>query len=81
MQKLTNNEERIVQAIREYTKKHGYAPVVREICILTGLNSTATVHDHMKSLMAKGVIQSEHPGYPRAYRLAKEYKEEDELCS
>ena len=63
------------QNVYEYCKKyfefHGYAPSMKEICEGTGLKSKASVHAHMQKLFDEGAFESEHPGHPRAFRIAK----------
>lgn len=47
---------------------HEYVPSNREIEESTGL-SKATVQRHMKKLELDGIIATEHPNTPRAYRI------------
>lgn len=44
---------------------------MKEICEGTGLKSKASVHAHMQKLFDEGAFESEHPGHPRAFRIAK----------
>ncbi|MEQ8190370.1 MAG: repressor LexA, partial [Candidatus Eremiobacterota bacterium] len=37
--KLTKRQKQIIDYIREITRKRGYAPSIREICIHLGLRS------------------------------------------
>lgn len=69
MKKLTQAEERVIQAMRTYKNEHGYMPAVRELCDMLNISSTPTINKHMVSLFEKGYIESEHRGCPRAYRL------------
>ena len=42
-----------------FSKEHGYAPTVREIAAGLGLCSPASVHRHMNSLAAEGMLVRE----------------------
>jgi repressor LexA len=46
----------------------GYPPTVREICRAVGLNSSSTVHSHLKALERKGYIKRSR-GKPRAIKV------------
>ena len=64
-------EEKVFNAIVEYIKEHKYAPSVRELCDLTGLKSTSSVHRYIHNLIKKGKIESDHDfSTPRALRVA-----------
>lgn len=56
MAKLTVKQQQIYDYILSFTNEHGYPPSVREIGAAVGLKSPSTVHFHMKSLEAAGVI-------------------------
>lgn len=56
---------------RDYFKEHGYAPTLREIGDHTGLESTASVKYYMDKLYDVGMIESEHRGFPRAFRISE----------
>lgn len=56
---------------RDYFKEHGYAPTLREIGEHTGLESTASVKYYMDKLYDEGMIESEHRGFPRAFRISQ----------
>lgn len=43
--------------IAQYIQAHGYAPTLHEIAQSLGVSSLATVHEHLQSLIAKGVIK------------------------
>lgn len=72
--------ENILNKIITYITEHGYAPSVRELCELTGLKSTSTVHRHLNIMLKKGMIETDSPeGSPRAIRVPhyKFVKEEE----
>lgn len=56
MEKLTTRQNDILDVIKKYIAKFGYAPTVREIGDKVGLSSTATVFVHLKHLINKGYI-------------------------
>ncbi len=56
MEKLTVKQEKVLNELKKYLAKKGYPPTVRELCELTNLNSTATVHVHLDHLQEKGYI-------------------------
>lgn len=53
---MTEKQEYIYNIIKEFINENGYAPTVREIGKLAGLNSPATVFQHLKKLKVKGYI-------------------------
>ena len=58
----------ILDWMRRYADRQGYAPSVREICAALGLRSTATVHYHLRQLEKEGRIVTD-PGKKRAIRI------------
>ena len=62
------NLKEIFMFIEYYIELHGYFPSNREFEETTGL-SKATVQRHMKKFELDGIIATEHPNTPRAYRL------------
>lgn len=57
-------------AIVAYVLHHGYAPSVRELVDILEVNSTGTVHHHMKKLFKLGLLETEAgEGVARAYRV------------
>ncbi len=59
MEKLTNQQEKLLDVIKHYVVKHGYSPTVRELCKEMNLSSTATVQVHLNNLEKKGYIRKE----------------------
>ena len=57
MEKLTVKQEKVLNELKKYLAKKGYPPTVRELCELTNLNSTATIHVHLDHLQDKGYIK------------------------
>lgn len=55
-QKLSEKQNKVLDAIIWYKQIHGFPPTVREICDLTGYKSTSSVASHLKVLREKGMI-------------------------
>lgn len=65
-----NIRARILDAIIEYIKKHGYSPSVREIGEMVNLKSSSTVHAHLKIMLDSGIIETDSEfSTPRAIRV------------
>lgn len=56
MAKLTEQQERVLEAIKKSIRELGYPPSVRELGEVLGLKSTATVHTHLRNLERKGLL-------------------------
>ena len=50
-------QKRILEYLRQYIQKTGYAPTIREITRAMNLTSLATVHEHLQTLEKKGLIK------------------------
>lgn len=57
MEKLTVKQNKVLTELKKYLAKKGYPPTVRELCEVTNLNSTATIHVHLDHLEEKGYIK------------------------
>jgi len=53
---LRVSEARVLRAIQTYLTDEGIPPTVREICKLSGLSSSCSVHRYFVSLKEKGYI-------------------------
>jgi len=69
MAPLTKRQKQILDFVRTFIDRNGYAPSVREIADAFGLSSAATVHQHLEALASKGVLQKA-PGRSRAVEAA-----------
>lgn len=56
MQKLNDKQSTILKEVKKYIAKNGFPPSIRELCNLTGYNSTATIYYHLNELCDKGYI-------------------------
>ena len=61
--------QKIYDFIVQYITEHGYSTTVRENGAGVGLKSTNTVHTHLQNILEFGVLETEHPGMPRAIRV------------
>lgn len=68
---LSQNQSKILESIKCEIKLKGYPPSVREICGITGIKSTSTVHFHMNKLEKLGLIKRD-PTKPRAIEILEE---------
>lgn len=68
MSDLTKRQRSVLEFIDEYAREHGYPPSVRDICAGLGLSSSATVHNHLRTLERKGYLTRD-PSRPRAIEV------------
>lgn len=54
---LYKRQKQIVDFIGQYIQKFGISPTLQEIADSLGVSSLATVHEHLQSLVKKGVIR------------------------
>ena len=54
---LTKRQKEILEFLRDYAARHGYAPTLNEIGRRFELSSLATVHKHLKNLEHKRYIR------------------------
>ena len=68
---INDNQERILNFIKQMVTEKGYPPSVREICQGVGIKSTSTVHSHLEKLEKAGLIRKD-PTKPRAIEILDE---------
>jgi repressor LexA len=54
---MTDKDKEMYNIIMLYIAQNGYSPTVRELCKISGLRSTSTVHNRLKKLESLGKIQ------------------------
>ncbi len=54
---LYRRQKQILSFLKQYIDKYGYSPTLGEIAEAIGVSSLATVHEHLQTLAAKGVIK------------------------
>lgn len=70
---LYDQERKTLEAFVQYVNRFGYAPTLRELAVLVGVSSAATVHEHILTLVEKGfLVKTEH--YRRGYDLSPQLK-------
>ena len=66
-ERLTPNQQRVLDCIRRHIDRHGHAPSLREIAENLGLSSHSSAQDYVEALVRKGAI--ERLPYHRGLRL------------
>lgn len=69
---LKDKQILILNCIENFTKENGYPPTIRELCNLSGIKSTSTVHNNIKKLTKEGYIVND-PTKPRTIMLTNKY--------
>jgi repressor LexA len=64
-EKLTERQQLVYDSIVDYQMSYGYAPSIRELCVICNLASTSSVYAHLKKLQALGYIRRREAA-PRA---------------
>ena len=54
---MTDKDREMYNIIMLYIAQNGFSPTVRELCKISGLRSTSTVHSRLKKLESLGKIQ------------------------
>lgn len=54
---LYRRQRQILEFVKQYIEKYGYSPTLGEIAEAIGVNSLATVHEHIQALVIKGVMK------------------------
>ena len=65
---LTKKQQEVYEYLLSESKKRGYPPSIKEICVALGLKSTATVHNHLTTLENKGYIRR-YPTKNRTFEI------------
>jgi SOS-response transcriptional repressor LexA len=82
---LEDQQQRILECIRDFIQERGYPPTVRDIARELGISSTSVVDYHLKRLEQAGVDRtgpSLFPGHPsHSGRCARVGTRRDCLCS
>jgi len=54
---LYKRQKQIVDFVAQYIQTNGHAPTLQEIADAMNLSSLATVHEHIATLIRKGVLK------------------------
>jgi repressor LexA len=65
---VTKKQKLILDKIREFSRRNGYFPTVREVAAAAGLSSPATVQAYLGRLLRRGALRKEG----RAWKLPGE---------
>lgn len=68
---MTERQKEILGTIIKYIEREGISPTVRELCDITGIKSTSTIHGYIKRLQNQGYIEM-IKGSPRSIRVLKD---------
>ncbi len=60
MKELTSGQEILLNAIKDYIKRWGYSPTIRELCQITNKKSPGTIVPMLKRLKRDGYIDYEY---------------------
>ncbi|NOZ06733.1 MAG: repressor LexA [Chloroflexi bacterium] len=77
---LSERQEQILQFIREYARKEGRPPTVREIGSAVGISSTSVVDYNLNALAKKGYL-TRNPHVSRGIRISEMLKQATDLIT
>jgi repressor LexA len=60
---LTLAEQRVLDFFRDYSKREGHPPLLKEIGAALGIKSKGTLHRYVRSLIEKGFLQEGQGGW------------------
>lgn len=76
MSTLTKKQQEVLNFIKKYISDNGYAPAYREIADHFGLSSPSTIHQHIQSLVEKGMIDIDPEGCARSIEVVDQVESE-----
>ncbi len=68
---LTKKQREVLNCVEQFVQTNGYTPSYREIADVLGLSSPATVHQHIKTLCEKGIINTGENGAARSIEVVE----------
>jgi repressor LexA len=68
---LTKRQRKILEFVKDFSERRGYAPTLAEIGRHFGLRSPATVHKHLRNLEEKGALRR-HWNHSRSIEVLPE---------
>ncbi len=77
---LSERQEQILQFIREFTRKEGRPPTIREIGSAAGISSTSVVDYNLNALAKKGYL-TRNPHVSRGIRIIEDLKRATDLIT
>lgn len=70
--KLTDKQQKVLDAIKDYQQENGYSPSVRELAEYFGQSSTAGIHKILVTLQQKGHLRKGGRGQSRSLTVLEE---------
>ena len=71
---LTKRQKEVLNVIEGFIDTYGYSPTIRELGLILGISSTATIHTHLEKMKSKGYINY----YKRKPRTLVVLKDDEE---
>ena len=59
---LYKRQREILDFVTQYIQLHGFSPTLGEIAKCLGVSSLATVHEHLQSMIGKGIFKKKSGG-------------------
>jgi len=56
---LTNRQKKVLEAVKNFIRKHGYSPTVRQLAKILSIPSPSAVFKHLSSIEKKGYLRKE----------------------
>lgn len=69
---MNGTQRKILAVIKRMVIDRGYPPSMREMCVETGIKSTATIHRALEVLVDEGYITKGPQGSARSLRIVEE---------
>ena len=67
---LTKKQRELMDYLSAFIREHGYSPTYEEIAARFGYRSLSTVHEHIRNLAGRGLIQVDR-GRPRSIEILR----------
>ncbi len=58
MEELTDRQRFVLSIIRDFCRRYGYPPTIRQLCELVGASSPSTVRQDVVALRRKGYLRN-----------------------
>lgn len=71
LSKISQAQLTLYKYIQSFSEQHGYGPTYREMQAACGYTHSYGVARDLRNLYNVGLIETDHPGSPRAVRPAK----------
>jgi repressor LexA len=57
---LTQRQKKVLEAVKDFIRKHGYSPTIRQLAKILGIPSPSAVFKHISSIEKKGYLRKEN---------------------